>query len=58
VVRFIRSRSQLPVIASGGIFDAPSARAKLNAGAHLLQVYTGYIYRGPGLLGEIMDGLS
>ena len=58
VVRFIRSRSQLPVIASGGIFDAPSARAKLNAGAHLLQIYTGYIYRGPGLIREITDGLS
>jgi dihydroorotate dehydrogenase len=58
VVRFIRSRSQLPVIASGGIFDAQSAREKLNAGAQLLQVYTGYIYRGPGLLREITDGLS
>jgi dihydroorotate dehydrogenase len=57
-VRFIRSRSQLPVIASGGIFDAQSAREKLNAGAQLLQIYTGYIYRGPGLLREITDGLS
>jgi dihydroorotate dehydrogenase len=58
VVRFIRSRSQLPVIASGGIFDAQSAREKLNVGAQLLQVYTGYIYRGPGLIREITDGLS
>ena len=57
VVRFIRSRSQLPVIASGGIFDAQSAREKLDAGAQLLQIYTGYIYRGPGLIREITDGL-
>jgi len=53
VVRFIRSHSKLPVIASGGIFDAQSAREKLDAGAQLLQIYTGYIYRGPGLVREI-----
>ena len=53
-VRAITSRSHLPVIASGGIFDADSAREKLEAGAQLLQVYTGYVYRGPGLLREIL----
>ena len=52
-VREITSRSALPVIASGGIFDSASAREKLEAGAQLLQVYTGYVYRGPGLLREI-----
>jgi dihydroorotate dehydrogenase len=57
VVRAIRSRSRLPIIASGGICDAVSAREKLEAGAQLLQVYTGYIYRGPGLLREIVEGL-
>jgi dihydroorotate dehydrogenase len=46
------------VIASGGIFDVESAREKFEAGAQLLQVYTGYIYRGPGLLREIMEGIS
>jgi dihydroorotate dehydrogenase len=56
-VRAITTRSRLPVIASGGISDAASAREKLEAGAQLLQVYTGYIYRGPGLLGEIVEGL-
>jgi dihydroorotate dehydrogenase len=56
-VRAITSRSRLPVIASGGISDAASAREKLEAGAQLLQVYTGYIYRGPGLLREIVAGL-
>jgi dihydroorotate dehydrogenase len=56
-VRAITSRSSLPVIASGGISDAASAREKLKAGAQLLQVYTGYVYRGPGLLREIAEGL-
>jgi dihydroorotate dehydrogenase len=57
LVRAITARSTIPVIASGGIFDAESAREKLVAGAHLLQVYTGYIYRGPSLLREIVSGL-
>src|SRR5205085_7223780 len=56
-VRSIRAHSSLPVIASGGIFDAASAREKLDAGAQLLQVYTGYVYRGPGLLREIAEGV-
>jgi dihydroorotate dehydrogenase len=57
-VRAITSRSQLPVIASGGISDAASAREKLEAGAQLLQVYTGFVYRGPGLLREIARELQ
>src|SRR5204862_2476924 len=57
LIRAITARSRLPVIASGGIVDAASAREKLEAGAQLLQVYTGYIYRGPGLLREIVENL-
>ena len=56
-VRAIATRSTIPVIASGGIFDAESAHEKLNAGAQLLQIYTGYIFRGPGLLREIVEQL-
>lgn len=56
-VRAIRERSSLPLIASGGIFDSTTAREKLTGGADLLQVYTGYVYRGPGLLREIVDAL-
>lgn len=56
-VRTITARSTIPVIASGGIFDATSAREKIEAGAQLLQIYTGYVYRGPGLLREIVEGL-
>jgi dihydroorotate dehydrogenase len=58
LVRAITTRSTIPVIASGGIFDVGSAREKLEAGAQLLQVYTGYIYRGPGVLREIAESLS
>lgn len=49
-VEAIRTRTRLPIIGVGGISDAASAQEKLAAGASLLQVYTGYIYRGPGLL--------
>ena len=55
LVREINARSTIPVIASGGIFDAESAREKFQAGALLIQLYTGLIYRGPQLLREIMD---
>jgi dihydroorotate dehydrogenase len=57
LVRAIATRSTIPVIASGGIFDAESAREKMEAGAQLLEVYTGYVYRGPGLLREIAEAL-
>jgi dihydroorotate dehydrogenase len=55
LVRAITTRSTIPVIASGGIFDAESAREKIEAGAQLLQIYTGFVYRGPGLLREIVE---
>jgi dihydroorotate dehydrogenase len=57
LVREIVAQSKIPVIASGGIFDAESARQKFQAGAQLVQLYTGLIYRGPQLLREIMDSL-
>ncbi|HEV2045924.1 MAG TPA: quinone-dependent dihydroorotate dehydrogenase [Chthoniobacterales bacterium] len=58
LLRAIKARSTIPMIASGGIFDAESAREKIEAGAQLVQIYTGYIYRGPGLLREIADTLT
>jgi len=57
LVRSIAARSTIPVIASGGISDAESARKKFDAGAQLLQVYTGFVYRGPRLLREIMESV-
>ncbi len=58
LIRDIAARSKIPVIASGGILDAASAREKIDAGAQLLQIYTGFIYRGPHLLREISDALK
>ncbi len=50
-------RGELPIIACGGIFSAADARAKLEAGASLVQIYTGFIYRGPELVKEIVESL-
>ena len=58
LVRAIAARSTIPVIASGGIMDADSALEKIRAGAQLVQIYTGLIYRGPGLLREIAAALT
>jgi len=55
-VREVVGKSSIPVIASGGISDAESAREKFQAGAQLIQLYTGFIYHGPRLLREIMEG--
>jgi dihydroorotate dehydrogenase len=52
-IRAINEKSRLPIIGVGGIMDAESAREKFDAGAVLVQLYTGFIYRGPGLLREI-----
>jgi dihydroorotate dehydrogenase len=57
LLREIAARSTIPVIASGGIFDAESAREKFQAGAQLIQLYTGLVYRGPGLIREIVEKL-
>jgi len=57
LVREIAAQSTIPVIASGGIYDAESAREKFEAGAQLVQLYTGLVYRGPRLLREIIDKL-
>ncbi|MGZ8242032.1 quinone-dependent dihydroorotate dehydrogenase [Methylomagnum sp.] len=49
-------QGKLPIIACGGVFSADDARQKLDAGASLVQIYTGLIYRGPGLAREIVRG--
>jgi len=48
---------QLPIIGVGGIFSAADAWEKITAGACLLQIYTGWVYRGPGIVKEILLGL-
>ena len=47
----------LPLIAAGGIDSPEAAQAKIDAGATLVQLYTGLIYRGPGLIRRIAAGL-
>ena len=54
LIREIRNRNNnLPIVAVGGIVDEESALEKWKAGANLLQVYTGFIYEGPGLIKRI-----
>ncbi len=53
-IRAIKERTRLPIIGVGGIMNGDDAREKMEAGATLVQVYTGYIYRGPALLREIV----
>lgn len=51
VLRYIRGKhSTVPIIAVGGIMTPSDAIEKLNAGADLIQVYTGLVYGGPGLI--------
>ena len=59
VIRQLRAAlgSAFPIIGVGGVLSAPDALAKLRAGADLVQIYTGLIYRGPGLVDEIARAL-
>ena len=47
----------VPLIGVGGILDGADAKAKIDAGAALVQVYTGFIYRGPALIGDARKAL-
>lgn len=53
IIRHIAQKTKIPIIGCGGILDRESAREKVEAGAHLLQIYTGFIYRGPNLIREL-----
>ncbi len=57
IVRYIAGRTPLPVIAVGGILSADDALEKFDAGAVLVQLYTGFIYEGPGLIRAIRQAL-
>ncbi|MBA2484131.1 MAG: quinone-dependent dihydroorotate dehydrogenase [Nitrosomonas sp.] len=46
-------QGEIPIIGVGGIMSADDARDKMEAGAHLVQIYTGLIYHGPGLVKDI-----
>ena len=60
MIRYINQKTsgKLPIIASGGIFTGADAKEKLEAGASLVQIYTGFIYEGPALIKTINKYLN
>jgi len=59
IIKYIHQKAngQIPIIASGGVFSSADATEKLRAGASLVQVWTGFIYEGPGIVKQICKGL-
>jgi len=56
MIRLVRqSLPEIPIIGVGGIFSAEDAKEKLDAGANLIQIYTGFIYEGPSLVKRIIN---
>ena len=56
-VRFVAERVDVPVVGVGGVSTAEGAYRKIRAGASLVQLYTGLVYRGPSLARDINEGL-
>src|SRR5262249_56977353 len=54
---FVRAEGRFPLIGVGGIDSGAAAYAKIKAGASLVQLYTGLVYRGLDLVGAIKDDL-
>jgi dihydroorotate dehydrogenase len=52
------TEGKIPIIASGGIFTGDDAKDKLDLGAALVQVWTGFIYEGPGIVKKISKKLN
>ncbi len=59
IVNYIhqRTKGEIPIIASGGVFTGEDAREKFNSGASLVQVWTGFIYEGPSIVKRICKSL-
>ena len=59
IIKFIwqETEGKLPIIGVGGIFNAEDAWDKITVGASLIQVYTGWVYQGPVMVKEILQGL-
>jgi dihydroorotate dehydrogenase len=49
---------KLPIIGVGGISDGPSAIEKIKAGASLVQIYSGFIYRGPAVITDVANAIA
>ncbi|MCC6621415.1 MAG: quinone-dependent dihydroorotate dehydrogenase [Deltaproteobacteria bacterium] len=54
MVRAIARKTSLPIIASGGVMQPDDVVARLDAGASLVQVWTGFVYRGPGVVRHLL----
>lgn len=59
VIKYIHDKSdgRIPIIGVGGIHSTQDAKEKLDAGASLVQIYTGFIYKGPGIVRKINEEL-
>jgi dihydroorotate dehydrogenase len=59
MLKKVRSRvgKRLPLVGVGGIATAEDAIARMKAGASLVQLYTGFVYGGPGLPGQVVRGI-
>ena len=59
IVKYIseKTNKEIPIIASGGIFTAADAKEKFDAGASLVEVWTGFIYEGPAIVKKIYKSL-
>ena len=55
---FEKTKGEVPIIASGGVFTGPDAKEKFDAGASLVQVWTGFIYEGPAIVKHICRNLT
>jgi dihydroorotate dehydrogenase len=55
---YLATKGEIPLIGIGGIDSPESALAKIEAGATLLQLYTGLIYEGPALISKIKSRLA
>ena len=60
LVKYIctNAKNKIPVIASGGIFNGTDAQEKLASGASLVQIWTGFIYRGPSIIKDICNTIN
>ena len=57
ILRHLKKSSSLPVISVGGIMKEDDAKERFDAGAELIQIYTGFVYHGPRLVQEIARSL-